>query len=238
MSENQLKLEKRTVTGKKVKNLRSSGLIPSVIYGGKIENILTQSPYLETEKALGVVGYHSPITLLIGDKKQLAMVKAVTFDPVTRRITSIDFHAVSATEAVEATSPIVIINFETSEANKKHFALLQVLEDIVVKAKPADLPKELTIDATHLTELDDKITIADITLPSGVEFADKELDPTTVIASLYDPAAEAAAREAELAAAEAAAAEEVEVTEETEATPAEGADEAQPAEESAENTEA
>ena len=34
-------------------------------------------------------------------------------------------------------------------------------------------------------------------LPEGVVFADKELDPEQVIASLYDPAAEAEKREAE-----------------------------------------
>ena len=71
------------------------------------------------------------------------------------------------------------------------------MEEIDVKAKPADLPKELVIDATELKEVDDKLVIADIKLPSGVEFADKELDMNQVVASLYDPAAEAAAREAE-----------------------------------------
>ncbi len=41
-------------------------------------------------------------------------------------------------------------------------------------------------------------------MPSGVEFADKELDPETVVANVYDAAAEAEARElAERAAAEA-----------------------------------
>jgi hypothetical protein len=46
-----------------------------------------------------------------------------------------------------------------------------------------------------------KITVSDIALPKGVEFADKELDMNTAIAILTDPAAEAAAREAEDAAA-------------------------------------
>ena len=199
MSENQLKLEKRTVVGKKIKTLRANGLIPSVIYGAKKDNILAQSGYVETEKVLKVVGYHSPVNLVIDDKKQMAIVKDVSVDPVSRKIISIDFQAVSATEVVEATTPIVIINFETSEANKKHYALLHTLEEIDVKAKPADLPKEITVDATNMNELDDKITIADLVLPKGVELADKELDKETVIANLYDPAAEAAAREAEAA---------------------------------------
>ena len=66
-----------------------------------------------------------------------------------------------------------------------------------VKAKPADLPKALEVDASSLKELDDKITISEIKLPENVEFAEKDLDLSRVIASLYDPAAEAAAREAE-----------------------------------------
>ena len=34
-------------------------------------------------------------------------------------------------------------------------------------------------------------------MPNGVSFSDKELDMNQVVASLYDPVAEAAAREAE-----------------------------------------
>ncbi len=192
MSENQLKLEKRTVVGKKIKTLRANGLIPSVIYGAKKENTLAQSNYNDTEKVLKLVGYHSPVNLLIGDKKQMAIVKDVSIDPISRRIISVDFQAVSATETVEATTPIVLVNFEASEANKKHYAILHTIEEIDVKAKPADLPEEIIVDVANMSELDDKITVADLVLPKGVELADKELDPETVVANLYDPAAEAA----------------------------------------------
>jgi large subunit ribosomal protein L25 len=197
MSENQLKLEKRTVVGKKTKALRASGLIPSVIYGAKKENTLAQSDYVETEKALKVVGYHSPINLLIDGKKQMAIVKDVSYDPVSRKIISIDFQAVSATEVVEATAPIKLVNFETSEANKNHYAILQVMEEIDVKAKPADLPEAIIVDASGLKTAEDSIKIADLKLPKGVELADKELDPELAIANVYDPAQEAAEREAE-----------------------------------------
>ncbi len=205
MAEYKLSLEKRELTGKKLKVLRASGLIPSVIYGGK-EPVLAASEYVATEKVLGQAGYHSPVDLDVAGKKHLAIVKDVQIDPVSRRIVNIEFQAISANEVVEATTPIVIVNFEASEASKiYHFALTQSMEEIDVKAKPADLPKELTIDATNLKEVDDKLTIKDIILPNGVEFADKEMDAEQVVASLYDPAAEAAAREAEAAAAAAEA---------------------------------
>lgn len=218
MAEYKLALSKREVTGKKLKNIRAAGLIPSVIYGGK-EPVLTSSEYVATEKVLSLAGYHSPIDLDVEGKKQLAIVKDVNIDPVSRKIINVEFQAISAKEAVVATTPIVIVNFEASDAAKiYHFETTQTLEEIDVKAKPSDLPKELTIDASGLANVDDKLTIANITLPNGVEFADKELDMAQVVVSLYDPAAEAAAREAE---AEAPAAEEAAEASAEEAKPEE-----------------
>ena len=201
MAEYKLTLEKREITGKKLKSLRASGMIPSVVYGGK-EPVLLASEYVETEKVLLGAGYHSPIDLDMAGAKQLAIVKDVHIDPVSRKIVNIEFQAISASKKVEATTPVVIINFEESEASKiYHFALTQSIEELDVKAKPADLPKELTVDAVNLKEIDDKLKVSDIVLPAGVELADKELNPEQVVASLYDPAAEAEKREAEEAAA-------------------------------------
>ncbi|MBR3230659.1 50S ribosomal protein L25 [Candidatus Saccharibacteria bacterium] len=197
MAEYKLTLEKRELTGKKLKVLRENGLIPSVVYGGK-EPVLLVSAYVATEKVLQKAGYHSPIDLDMAGKKQLAIVKDVQVDPVSRKIINVEFQAISMNEVVEATTPIVVINFEESEAAKLyHFALNQAIEEISVKAKPADLPKNLEVDAKDLKEVEDKLTIADIVLPKGVELADKELDAEQVVASLYDPAAEAEKREAE-----------------------------------------
>ena len=201
MAEYKLTLSKREITGKKLKALRASGMIPSVVYGGK-EPMLLSSEYVATEKVLSGAGYHSPIDLDVDGKAQLAIAKDVQIDPVSRKIMNIEFQAISASKKVEATTPIVISKFEESEASKiYHFALTQSIEELDVKAKPADLPKELIVDASGLKDVDDKLTIANIVLPSGVELADKELSLEQVVASLYDPAAEAEKREAEEAAA-------------------------------------
>lgn len=197
---NQLSLEKRVATGKQLKALRAEGQIPSVVYGGEAP-ILTTSNYNATEKVLNEAGYHSPIQLDLDGKAQLAIVKNIDVDPVSRRIINVEFQAVSADEVVEAITPIKVVNFEASEASKKHYVLLQVMEDVEVKAQPTNLPQEIIVDGAKLAELDDKLTLADLQLPNGVALADKELADTTVVANVYDPAAEAAAREAEDAAA-------------------------------------
>ena len=206
MADIKLSLEQRTLTGKKLAELRAQDKVPAVIYGGQNEPILVQAPYNELEKALRLAGYHSTIDLDIAGKKQLAIVKNIDLNPVNRKITNVEFQAVSADEVIEATAPITLEGFETSEANKLHYVILQVMEEIEVKAKPADLPDHISADASKFATLDDKLTVADLQLPQGVELADKELAATQVIASIYDPAAEAAAREAEEAAAAAEAA--------------------------------
>ena len=207
MSEIKLALETRTLTGKKLKALRAEDKIPSVIYG-QGDPVLAQSDYNATEKVLKAAGYHSTIDLDVTGKKSMAIVKNIDLDPVSRKIVNVEFQAVSADKAVEATAPIVIEGYEGSEASKLHFVLAQVIEEIDVKAKPADLPKELTVSAEQLAKVGDKITIADLKLPKGVELADKELDQEQLIAHVYDPAAEAAAREAKEAEAAAESAEE------------------------------
>lgn len=223
MSEYNLSLSVRTETGKRALALREEGLVPSVIYGGKSE-ILAKSPYNETEKVLKLAGYHSPIDLVVDDKKTMAIVKSVQLDPVSRRIVAVSFQAVSAKKAVEATTPIVVTGFEGSDASKAHLTLDQVLEEIDVKAKPADLPKEITIDASKLATTEDKLLVKDIVLPAGVEFADKELDLEAVVANVYDAAAEAEAREAaDKAAAEAGEVNAADVPSDNGTKPEEGA---------------
>lgn len=207
---NQLVLENRTVQGKKLKALRADGKIPSVVYGGETP-VMAASAYNATEKVLLEAGYHSPIELMIEGKPQLAIVKTISVDPVSRRIMNVEFQAISADEVVEATTPVRVVDFEASDAAKLHYVVMQVIEEIDIKAKPSDLPEEITVDGSKLSGLDAKITIADLVLPKGVELADKELEGTTVIANVYDPVAEAAARDAAdekaTAAAEAPAAE-------------------------------
>lgn len=211
-----LSLENREVQGKHLKALRESGMIPMVIYGGETP-ILAAGKYNDVEKVLHEAGYHSPVELDIAGKKQLAIVKNIDINAVNRRIMNVEFQAISASEVVEATTPIRIDNFDGSEAAKKHFVIMQVLEEIDIKAKPADLPEVLVVDGGNLAGTEDKITIADLKLPKGVELANKELETSTVIANVYDPAAEAAAREAEDAAATEAPAEEAPAAEEAKA---------------------
>ena len=191
-----LKLTKREAHGKKVAVLRRDGCVPSVVYGGHEEPISTQSADVETTKVVHEAGRHTPVHLTIDGKKQLAIIKNVEIDPVKHRVIHISFHAIKQNDIITTEVPVVLVGTGESTAEKAGLIVLQALESIVVKAKPAKLPEAIEVSIAHLATDEDKITLHDITLPEDVEYADVEQDLDLVVANVYEPAALEAANEA------------------------------------------
>jgi len=191
-----LKLDTRTLSGKKVASLRKDGLVPSVVYGGHDEPISTQSLVGDTTKVVHAAGKHTPVHLTIDGKSQLAIIKSVDIDPVKRNVLHVAFHAIKQNDVITTEVPIILVGQGESAAEKAGLVVLQAIEQIEVKAKPASLPESIELSIAGLATDEDKITVADIKLPAGVEFADAEQDLDLVIANVYEPAALEAANDA------------------------------------------
>jgi len=124
------------------------------------------------------------------------MIKSVDFDPVKHAVRHVAFHAVKQNDKITAEVPIVLIGAGESEAEKAGLVVLQAIEKIEIKAIPANLPEALELSIAELTSTDDKLTLADLALPEGVEFAELEQDTSLVVANVYEPSALQAANEA------------------------------------------
>jgi large subunit ribosomal protein L25 len=196
MNEISLTLDERTTLGKGVAKLRRQGMVPSVVYGGITAPIATQSPLVETTKVAHAAGKHTPVRLTIGGKKKLAIIKDIDIDPVKHAVRHVAFHAIKQNEAIVTEVPVVLVSQGESEAEKAGLVVLQAIEKVEVKALPANLPESLELSIARLATADDKLTLADITLPAGVEFADAEQDVTLVVANVYEPGALQAANDA------------------------------------------
>ncbi len=183
------------MVGKKAAKLRHAGQIPSVVYGGKSEPIATQSPAVETTKVARSAGKHTPVHLVIDGKKKLAIIKSIDVDPVKRSVRHVAFHTIKQNESIITEVPIILTGMGESAAERAGLVILQAIEHTEVKARPANLPESLEISVMELASTDDKLTLADITLPEGVEFADAEQDVTLVVANVYEPSALQAANE-------------------------------------------
>ena len=196
MNDISLTLDERTVTGKKVARLRREGLVPSIVYGGRAPATPTQSQLVETTKVAHAAGKHTPVKLVVDGKKKLAIIKSIDIDPVKHRLRHVAFHTIKQNEKIVTEVPIVLTGEGESAAEKAGLVVLQALEKIEVRALPANLPEAIEVPIASLETTDDKITLEDVSLPDGVEYADVEQDTSLVIANVYEPSALQAANEA------------------------------------------
>lgn len=196
MADISLTLEKRTLLGRHAEKVRKDGLIPSIVYGGKVKPVSTQSPLVETTKVVRAAGKHTPVHVVIDGKKKLAIIKSIDIDPVKHAVRHVAFHTIKQNEKITTEVPIELVDEGESEAEKAGLVVLQAIEKIEVRALPANLPEKIELSIAGLATTDDKLTVADIALPEGVEFADGEQDTDLVIANVYEPSALQAANEA------------------------------------------
>lgn len=203
-----LKLDERTVHGKKVKSLRASGITPGVVYGHGIEPLAVQGEAGEVRRVVTAAGKHTPINLT-GAKRRIAMIKDVEYHPTKAGvIRHVSFHAVKADEPVHAEVPVHLVGVGESVAEKAGLVVLQAIDKIEVKALPMDLPEAIEIDITALAEAGEKVTLGNAKLTAGVEFVEhdtghhddeEEEKPSVtdlVVATVYEPAALEAANDA------------------------------------------
>jgi large subunit ribosomal protein L25 len=192
----ELTLEPRTVSGKAVRQLRREGVTPAVIHDHGKDSILVQGDRQVLTKAFLQAGKHHPIMLKAGGKNYTALIKTVDFEPKKHTIRHVVFGAVSATEKVEAEIPVHPAYAEgndASPAERSGYLVISNVSAVVVEAIASKLPDQLTYDAEKLVEVGDNVTVAELTVPGGVEI---RTEPETVIATVYEPSAVAAANDA------------------------------------------
>lgn len=179
----ELSVQPREVLGKKVKALRSEGLVPAEIYGRGVKNVHVAVPAKEFNKAFKEAGETTVITLHVGKDKHPVMVHDVMRDPLTHEIAHIDFHVVRMDEKVRAHVPVEFTG--ESLAVKAHGAVInKALAEIEVEAFPQDIPHAFVVDLGMLDELDKSVYVKDLTVPKGVTL---DIDPETVIATATPP---------------------------------------------------
>ncbi len=182
------KVNKREITGKKVKALRAAGLVPGVVYGAKHAPINIEAENNALEKLLDQAGFSTPVSLEIDGKNYFTIIKNVSRDTVRRNLSNVEFQSISAKDPIDAEVEIVLLGKGESPAERAGLVVMQVLESIELRALPNEMPSELEVSLENLKEVHDHVTLGDIKLPAGVQFSDKEIDLSLTIANVYDPA--------------------------------------------------
>lgn len=164
------------------RRLRANGKIPAVLYGRGADPAALTVGWRELRAALTTdKGLNALLTLDVGGKHTKAIVKEMQRHPVRRDVLHIDFLAVDVDKPIQTDVPIVLEG-EPIKVLREQGVVDQVLNAIIVEAKPDRIPGHIAVDVSEL-EIGHTITVADLVLPEGVT---TEADPeeTVVIAQL------------------------------------------------------
>ncbi|HHW39605.1 MAG TPA: 50S ribosomal protein L25/general stress protein Ctc [Syntrophomonadaceae bacterium] len=171
--------------------LRNKGMLPAVVYGKEVGNLLVQC----SEKELAsIIARHSIGGTLInlevvngsdqGKAPYLVMIREVQRDPIKQKLMHVDFYQVSLTEEIETEIPVHLIG--EAPGVKEGGVLQHLLREVTVSCLPSKLPERLEADISGLG-IGDQLTVGDLELPEGVKVLD---DPDAIIVSVVAPVAE------------------------------------------------
>jgi large subunit ribosomal protein L25 len=200
----QLWAERRTVTGKKVKQLRRKGILPANITGHHMSPVAIQVEGHALERLLKENARTTLIKLTIasgdGNTEQTALIGRVQRHPVSRAIEHVDFLHVEMNQAMRVRVPLHTEG-ESAAVKNGDGILLHLLNDLEVEALPADLPQAITVDVSGLANVDDALYVRDLRLPPRVKLVHSEPDEPVIKvvvtrAAIEEAAAEAPAAEA------------------------------------------
>lgn len=147
--------------------LRDEGHVPGVVYGLGRESVAVTVEWTELRRVLSTdAGMNALIDLEVDGERELALVKEMQRHPVRRSVLHVDFLRLDRDAPVAVDVPVVLTGEATDIENRRGIVDHQ-MKTLTVKAKPADIPTELTLDVSELT-IGQTITVSEIALPSGV----------------------------------------------------------------------
>jgi large subunit ribosomal protein L25 len=198
MAEVTLEVSRRERSGKEyAKKLRQDGKIPAVVYGGHKEPVAIT---VERKSVSDLIqksdhGIRSIFLLKMSgtDQQRHAMIKDMQMDPISRRMTHIDFVRVVMDEVVRVTVPVNIIG--NSIGVKEGGILDWQIRELHVECLPNAIPDKIDVDITNLGG-HEQVRVSDLQLPEGVKVAE---DLHRVIVGVTSPRAEIVAEVAAVA---------------------------------------
>ena len=159
---------RNTKTKGELNSLRSKGIVPGIVYGGKEENQNVSfskknlKTLLEKENFLNNI-----INLKIDGKDQNVLPREIVFDILSDEPIHVDFLRIVKGGNVTLEIPVKFINSENSPGLKRGGVLNIVRRKVELKCPTENIPDELIVDLEN-KDIGESFKISSIKLPEGV----------------------------------------------------------------------
>jgi len=188
-----LSVQKRSAFGKGAnRRLRAAALVPGVYYTADGQNIPVQMPELPLVKMYEKVGRTNVFQLELEDENGAKTLHPVfvwdaQYSPVKSTFTHVDFLGVDLDKEIQVK---VQVEYAGTPKGVKVGGKMETYRDeVILAAKPADMPRKLVLDVTGL-EIGQTIRVSTMPLPEGVRPVYKS--DYTMVSVFMEGASEAA----------------------------------------------
>jgi len=158
------------------------GMVPAVLYGPGLDNILLQVDKKIFDKVFKEAG-ETLISLKVGDKTYSVLIYDVQKHPFTSELVHVDFYQPNLKEEVETEVPLEIEG-EAPAVKNLGGTMITNVKELSIKALPKDLPSKIKVDVSGLQTFDDFVLAKDIKLPRGVTML---ANPEEIVVQVVEP---------------------------------------------------
>lgn len=190
MERSELSVKVRTERKKgAARRLRQQGLIPAVLYGPKVGNVLLSVDARALLKAVDTeAGENTLIRLRVEGAPDLSekvvMMRDLQVDPVAKKPIHADLYEIRMDETIAVEVPLRLVG--KAAGIDEGGILDQGLRELRVECLPGSIPEVVEVDVTPLG-MGDSIHVSDLVLPEGVKVIE---EATTAVAGVTAPLAE------------------------------------------------
>ena len=156
-----LKVELRTVFGKKLNKVRKQGLAPANIYGPDFKSKAISVVYKDLIKTYRVVGKTGVVYLSLDKENIPVLITSVQKHPLTRSFIHVDFRKIDLSKKIEANVPVVTVGVSEAVTQKGGVLLIQS-DTLLIEALPESIPHEIEVDISGIKEIGQEIKVSDL----------------------------------------------------------------------------
>lgn len=162
------------------RRVRAEGKIPAVVYGAGSE---AATVAVDPRQVLRILhsesGHNTIFDLAIDSSRIKAMIVDWQFEPIKGRLLHVDLQRIAMDKKLTVTVPIVLKG-EAAGVKQEGGILEQLLREIEIECLPADIPKSIEVDISHLV-FGVEVRVKDVAHSDKLKFLS---DPDQMIAHI------------------------------------------------------
>jgi len=193
----------RSETGRHVHAVRRRGEVPAVLYGHNVEPQALAIDARNLQRVWRRAGHSHLVDLALdGGRARKVLIRELQINPRNAELMHVDLFAVNLREKLVVEIPLVPVGESPAVTEFKLGVLQQIITAVKVECMPGDIPSQLSVDISGLTEVDQGIRLAEVPMPDRVSLA-TGVDPDELVLKVAQVRVAAEAEEVEAAPAEA-----------------------------------